>query len=180
MTMRMAIATVFLMTPHVLRADGGKVVSSQRQDDLLITVFLAPTPVRAGTVDISVLVQDVEAGRIVEPRRVLVRRRPAHRNEPPITRQATHEAATNKLLTAATIELPTPGEWDISVLVTTDDGAHESAFLVTAAEPLPRLVELAGWLLWPLLPIGLFLLREARRLRTRPAINATEAERDGG
>ena len=160
------IAAAILMTPAVLRADGGKVVSSERQGDLQITVFLAPTPPRAGTLDVSVLTQSAETGEIVEPRRVLVRFQPAGSKEPPLTRRATREQATNKLLRAAAIELPHAGAWELTVEVQTVDGeSHRSGFVVTAGKPLPRLFELGGWLLWPLVPVGLFLVREARRMR---------------
>ena len=162
------IAAAILMTPSVLYADGGKVVSSERQGDLQITVFLAPTPPRAGKVDISVLTQSAETGEIVEPRRVLVRFKPAQSREPPITRRATREQATNKLLRSATIELEHAGAWQLTVEVQTSDGeSHRSEFVVTAGKPLPRLFELAGWLLWPFVPVGLFLIREARRMRPR-------------
>ena len=39
------------------RADGGTIRLSESRDDLQITVFTSPTPVREGEVDVSVLVQ---------------------------------------------------------------------------------------------------------------------------
>ena len=44
------------------RGDGGTVRLSRCEGGLRITVFTAPTPFRAGPVDISVLVQDAVTG----------------------------------------------------------------------------------------------------------------------
>src|SRR6202162_2952447 len=45
----------------VASADGGAVRYSERHDDRLITVFTDPTPLRAGIVDVSVLIQDANS-----------------------------------------------------------------------------------------------------------------------
>src|SRR5260370_24925363 len=69
MTLR-SILCVFLLSPcHLVtlspcqaRADGGTVRLSEQKGSYRITVFTAPTLVRAGPVDISVLVQDADTG----------------------------------------------------------------------------------------------------------------------
>ena len=86
-----------------------------------ITVFTAPTPFRAGPVDISVLVQDASTGDPLTQVRVTVRM-----TKPgglALEYPATTEAATNKLFHAAQFELPEPGRWEMQVQV---EGLHGS------------------------------------------------------
>jgi hypothetical protein len=53
----------------VALADGGRVVVVERQGDYRISVFTSPEPLRAGPIDISVLLQDAETGQpIVMPK----------------------------------------------------------------------------------------------------------------
>jgi len=134
--------------------DGGAVRISARKGGYRITVFTSPTPFRAGPVDISVLVQDAATGEPVRQARVTVHL--LKRGQAPLARPATHEAATNKLLHAAKIELPEPGRWKLEVHV---EGLHRRAVLscdLEAAEPLPRWLELWPWICWPALAIALF------------------------
>jgi hypothetical protein len=74
-----------------------------------------------------------------------------------ITRAATNEAATNKMMRAAEIEL-TPGKWHLAVFV--DDSAKRSpiGFDVDVAEPIAPWVETGLWIGWPFAAIGLFLI----------------------
>ena len=91
--------------------DGGMVRLSAKKRGYLITVFTAPTPFRAGPVDISVLVQDALTGEPTDPRpRVTVRM--TKPGQLALEYPATTEAATNKLLHAAQFELPDAGRWD--------------------------------------------------------------------
>ena len=54
-------------------ADGGSLRLSEKKGGYQITVFTAPTPFRAGPVDISVLVQDALTGDPMPQARVTVR-----------------------------------------------------------------------------------------------------------
>ena len=87
-----------------------------------ITVFTAPTPFRAGPVDISALVQDASTGDPLTQVRVTVRM--TKPGGPALEYPATTEAATNKLFHAAQFELPEPGRWDMQVQV---EGLHGAA-----------------------------------------------------
>jgi len=147
------------------RGDGGVVRVSAKKGAYLITVFTSPTPLRAGPVDISVLVQDAVTGEPLPEARVLVRL--TQPGQPELEYPATTEAATNKLLQAAQFELTASGNWDLEVQV---EGSHGSAMLgcaLEAAEPLPRWVELWPWICWPALAVAIFgihrLLAQKRR-----------------
>jgi hypothetical protein len=140
-------------------ADGGSVWLSTTKSGYRLTIFTAPTPLRAGPVDISVLAQDGSTGEPLLDARVTVR---LHRpGEPALEYPATTEAATNKLLYAAQFELPAPGRWDMEVHFV---GRHGSAVVggeLEAAEPLPRWLELWPWIGWPGLAVALFGIHQA-------------------
>jgi hypothetical protein len=149
-----------------VRGDGGTVRLRERKGPYEISVFTAPTPLRAGAVDISVLVQDAGSGDPVPEARVTVSlaARPGRHGQ---KQQATTEAATNKLLRAALFEIPRAGWWDVEVTIaggrSEGRGEEKVHFAVEAAEPLPRWVAFWPWLIWPVLVIVLFGLR-------RPAV----------
>src|SRR5260370_27143233 len=116
MTLR-SILCVFLLSPcHLVtlspcqaRADGGTVRLSEQQGKYRIAVFTAPTVLRAGPVDVSVLVQDADTGEAASG--VLVSIGVERRGFPDVAfrHRATTEAATNKLFYAAEFDLPEPG-----------------------------------------------------------------------
>jgi hypothetical protein len=145
------------------RADGGSVRLSERKGGYRITVFSAPSPFRAGPVDISVLVQDAMTGQPLTQARVSVRM--IKIGQPTLENAATQEAATNKLLHAAQFELPAPGRWELEVRVEGSQGSAALACEVEAAERLPRWHSLWPWIGWPAVAIALFCTHElfARR-----------------
>ena len=113
------------MQPSGLRADGGTLRLSERVGGYRVTVFTAPTPLRAGPVDVSVFVQDADTGEPAAGVRVTVQAAPRGRPDGPSARPATAEAATNKLFRSALFELPESGWWEIEATV--DGGARTSA-----------------------------------------------------
>jgi hypothetical protein len=150
------IVSSFILHPSSLaRADGGAVRLRERAGNYQITVFTSPTPFRAGSVDVSVLVQDAATGECVPEARVTVRLT-ARATGQALEYAATSEAATNKLFQAAVFRLPEPGWWDVEVAV---DGRHGPAsvrFAVDAAEPAPRWLDMWPWFGWPAFAVALF------------------------
>jgi len=144
-------------------ADGGSVRLSERKRGYRVTVFTAPSPFRAGPVDISVLVQDAVTGQPLPQARVTVRM--TRIGQPTLEYAATQEVATNKLLHAAQFDLPAPGWWELEVRVEGSRGSAVLACEVEAAERLPRWHSLWPWIAWPALAIALFCTHEllARR-----------------
>lgn len=57
----LSVSAVFLI-PSLAVADGGALRLSEQKDGYRIAAFTTPTPLRAGPVDISVLVQDAATG----------------------------------------------------------------------------------------------------------------------
>ncbi len=163
------LASSFILHPSsFLRADGGTVRLSQRAGGYQVTVFTAPTPLRTGPVDVSVLVQDADTGQALPGAEVTVRVAPAGRGHTATVYPATTEAATNKLLRAALFELPEAGRWELEVAVQGPLGPARVRCEVEAAEPAPRWPEFWPWAAWPVLVILLFgvhqlLVRRAAR-----------------
>jgi len=134
--------------------DGGTIRLSEKRNGFLITVFTAPAPLRAGPVDISVLVQDALTGEPAPQTRVTARM--TKPGQLALEYAATREAATNKLLHAAQFELPEPGRWQLEVQVEGVHGLAVTGCELEAAAPLPRWGEMWLWISWPVLAIGLF------------------------
>jgi hypothetical protein len=124
-----------------------------------ISVFTSPTPCRVGTVDVSVMVQDVKTGGVLSETRVALIAAPRDRPSGARRYQASAAAATNKLLQAALIEIPSPGPWKIDVEVEGPQGAASVQCPIEVAPALPKWEALWGWIAWPGVVIALFALR---------------------
>jgi hypothetical protein len=128
----------------VALADGGRVVLIERHGGYRISVFTSPDPLRAGPIDISVLLQDAETGNAISNAQVNVSLTPSGGSSRTIRAVATNDAATNKLLRAALVELPEAGLWDVEIACLAAHGPARVQFKIDAA---PRS---AGWLnVWP-------------------------------
>jgi len=138
--------------------DGGTVCLSGQEGGYRITVFTAPTPFRAGPVDISVLVQDALAEVPVSQTHVTIRL--AQPGLPSLEYRATQEAATNKLLRAAQFELPAPGRWRMEVQVEGSGGRAVVSGELDAAEAVPRWRAMWPWFCWPALAVALFSMHQ--------------------
>jgi len=104
---------------------------------------------RAGPVDISVLVQDREDGQPVLDSEVSVwLRRDGGRT---VGEQATRAVAQNKLLYCTAVHLPEAGQWVLEVTVTQGEDSASVRGQVSAASPRPFV--LAYWRSLPLPPI---------------------------
>jgi hypothetical protein len=152
------------------RADGGTVRLAERVGSYQVTVFTSPQYLRAGPVDISVLVQEPATGAPIRDAVVRVEVSALGRSGPTITSLATYEAATNKLYQAAKFDLPESGQWEVRVQIDGVHGPAETSFPVDAAEPLPRWLDLWFWIALPVVPIVLF---GANEILTRRRVRAS-------
>ncbi len=152
------------------RGDGGTVRLSRCESGLQITVFTAPTPVRAGPIDISVFVQDATTGEPIPEARVIVQLTPRDQLGPPMSRAATSDAATNKLLKAAVFELPEPGRWKVALAIQRGQGDAHVHFELEAVGRAPQWPVMWPWIGCPAPVILLFSIhqllvwRKSRRL----------------
>ncbi len=161
------LAIVLAAMPGQVMADGGDVRLSTVLEGRRITAFTSPSPLRAGNVDVSVLVQDAATGALQDDLAATVKAFPIGSDLAPIEVLAAHEAATNKLLRSARFELPSAGRWRMEVVISDRGNKSCAAFDVVAAEPLPPWDALWMWIASPVIPIALYTLGEVRRQRRR-------------
>lgn len=167
---RLIAACVLLLWLCVgfVRGDGGTVRLSERQGPYQVTVFTSPAPLRAGPVDVSVLVLDPATQKPVADVAILIRGELEGQPGTDFEQPATASSATNKLLQSAQFELPAAGTWQMEVVVSGPRGEARSRFTAEALGPVPRWIELMPWIVWPLGVVLLFgihqwLLRKARQ-----------------
>lgn len=163
------LALMFVMFVPSVRADGGTVRLSVRENGYRITVFTSPTPLRVGPVDVSVLVQDADRGEPMRDVAVLVRLTPIDPTGPVLEQSASREAATNKLYQAALFELPTAGagRWQVEIQVEGEQGLAQGRFEMEVGESLPRWATMWLWIAWPVVAVMLFSVHQV--LTRRPA-----------
>jgi hypothetical protein len=173
MTCLLLVSFSILRSSSSLRADGGTVRLSEQQGNYRITVFTAPTPLRAGPVDISVFVQEAATAEPVSEVRVTVKAVRRGSLGAPIRHAATAEDATNKLYRAAIFNLPEPGWYALEVSIDGALGEARACFELEAAEPLPPWLVMWPWVGWPVVAILLFGVHQLLvRRRLRPAVDA--------
>ena len=158
------------------RADGGAVLAEQTSGPCRITLFGSPAPLRAGPADLSVFIQNTETGEAVLSPKVAIQIQAASPGLgeawlPPCcsmktgarTVPATHDAAQNKLLYAASVILPASGSHKI--LVRLDDTDALSASVEVAAA-LPPAAHYWSYLALPPLLVAGFALNQRLRRRS--------------
>jgi hypothetical protein len=166
-TVSSLLLSSFILHPSsLLLADGGTVRLSERQGNYQITVLTSPTPLRAGPIDVSVLLQNADTHELVSDGQVTIKA--TRRGHPgSISRVATAEAATNKLFRAANFDLPKSGWWEAKVSIDGPLGNADIRVEMHAAEPLPAWLTMWPWFGWPALAIFLYgvheILIKARR-----------------
>jgi hypothetical protein len=148
------------LAPSFAWADGGTVRCSELQGGRRVTVFTAPPTLRAGLVDVSVLVQDAESGTPLLDVPICVTAYPVDQPERRTSMPATALAATNQLLRAASMHFSEPGWWRVEVVVQGPAPPQAIGFDVEVADAPPPWLDLSLWIGWPLLAIGLFAVHQ--------------------
>ncbi len=157
-----AVALAVLVSAPTARGDGGLMRLSQAAGPFEITLFTAPTPLRAGRVDVSVLVQADRAPVLDAEVQVALRAPGLER-----TAAATRAAATNKLLYAALLDVPEPGRWTLEARVRAGERAATVSCEVDVAPPLPPLLAFWPYVAFPAVAIALFALHQWLTRRPR-------------
>jgi len=129
-----------------------------------MTVFTAADRIVAGPVDVSILVQDRADGAPILDGRVTLELPPAA-----AVVTATHNAATNKLLYGAWLDVP-PGRSDIRVSVERGDDIVSVDVPVSAGPATTRLARYWPHLLVPPIAILLLVLHERLASVRRSAV----------
>ena len=155
-----AIGQLILLAAGVARGDAGTMRLSQSAGPFQITLFTAPTPLRVGRADVSVMVLAGDERSPVLDADVQVTLRGTDVAGPEQTAMATHAAATNKLLYAAALDVPTAGRWTLTARV--HAGAHTAAVAceVDVAPPQAHVLTFWPYLVLPAVGIALFALHQ--------------------
>jgi len=158
---------IVLLSPILAWGDGGTLRFSKKCDGYRITLFTAPTALRAGIVDFSVLVQSTDSESALLDLPVTVEVYPANEPRQRTKRLATNAAATNKLFRAVQLELPQPGQWHVEVSIEAPNRLVRVDTDLEVGPAPPSWIELAPWICWPAAVIALFAIHQwlARRRR---------------
>jgi len=166
-----SIAVLFLLTVVSVWADGGTVLTHQTVNGLDITVFAAPVPLRAGPVDVSVLVQRSGQTRAMLDASVEVAWSSVGADSPDwlppcctmqgsARLQATQGHSQNKMLYSAIIAVRNAGPSELVVRVQQAGREALIACPITAGPPCPPWLAYWPFLAFPPVGIALFALRE--------------------
>ena len=158
-----ALLAALLLAPITASADGGVVRVRQASGPFVITIFTASDPLRAGPIDVSVLVQDGSSGDPILDAAVDLALQPLDSDSPRLLARARHEQATNKLLQAAIVTIPASGPWALRVEVRRRRDAATATTELRVGPPVPRLAAIWPYLLLPPFAIAVFALHQARR-----------------
>jgi hypothetical protein len=159
------LALAVLAHAAATRADGGAVRARADRGSMTITLFTAPTPLRAGDADVSVLVQDRASGSVLLDAAVTLGLEPpdgtATGQIVPLDRQATR----NQLLQAATVHLTATGRHRLIATVQRGAERVEVVAEVDVAAAPPALLALWPYLALPPVVVGIFLVQQLLRRR---------------
>jgi hypothetical protein len=162
-----ALAVVLPSSPTI--ADGGTVRLMQAAGPFTITLFTTPAALGVGLADVSVLVQSRASSAALLDARVSITTVPPPASRAlPVTVEATHAAATNKLLYAATVAMPVPGSWTVRVAVSDGGEPAEVSCELPVAPAAAELARIWPYLAIPPLAVALFALHQWLAARRRP------------
>lgn len=150
--------TIVLCLAGLAHADGGTVQSSQLVGGYRVTIFTSPNPLRQGPVDLSVWVQEAASGQSLPEASVGIELLSADGIS--LRAAATREAATNKLLRAAILDVPKPGLWQVRANVSGHLGEVRLACPISVGPPMPKWRSMWMWYSWPAAFVALFVWRQ--------------------
>ncbi len=119
-------------------ADGGTVLFRKAAGDFDVTVFSKSEALRAGVNDLSVMVQRADHSTVMDANVLLHLTLKQPTGEIlRLTSIANHKNATNKLLYAATVNIPATGSWKVEAEVTADKKTETAGGEIQVLAPLP-------------------------------------------
>jgi hypothetical protein len=154
-----------LLVATAAHGDGGLLRASEAAGPLVVSIFTAPTPLRVGPADVSIMVQATDDHSAVLDAEVQV---VLHGPGVERTATATRAAATNKLLYAALLDLPAPGHWTLAAEVRAGARRAHVSCEVDVAPALPPALAFWPYLALPGLAIALFALHQWLQRSHRP------------
>jgi hypothetical protein len=157
-----AVAIV-LLAAAIAGADGGTMRVHQAMGPLVVSAFTAPQPPDVGPLDVSVLVQRADGSPVLDAE-VGVELTSLDGGTT-IARNATHAAASNKLMYVAVADMPAPGAWRLDVTVRSTAARGVLSTTIPVGAPTPRVRALWPYLALP--PVGMLVFALHQRLAAR-------------
>jgi hypothetical protein len=168
---RIGIVAGLCLAARILLADGGIVQFQKQAGPFFVTVFSAPVPLRAGSADLSVMVQNAnDRSEVLDCDVTLALSRPGDRD---IQAHATRAQATNKLLYVAPIVFPSAGSWHLTVEIKRSGDTVRVNGELTILPELPPLI--AHWPYFALVPVAVTLFGLNQWLKARRTIRNPQA-----
>ncbi len=109
--------------------------ASQTTGPFVVSVFALPGELDAGRSEFSVLVQDRDSLQVMQDAQVELQAKQVGTSQSTARVQASSDASANKLLQAADVELPSEGDWMLSVRVAHDGQSSELALPLRVVKP---------------------------------------------
>lgn len=168
--MNLRLLWLTIMLSNMGLADGGTVLFHKPAGDFDVTVFSKSEALRAGDNDLSVMIQRLD-NTLVMDATVLLRleRAQAGGEIVRLTGIATHAKATNKTLYAATVNIPSTGQWRLEADVTSGGKNSAATGQINVLPPQPPMQNYWPFVaMVPLLGIAFIINRKLReRFRAR-------------
>jgi hypothetical protein len=171
-----AFFAISLLSAVCCHADGGAIIARETVNGLRVTVLVSPVPLRAGPVDVSVLVQEGE--RTVLDAAVEVAWRSSADSPPewlpPCCTmdsgagriRAARAHSNNKFLYSAIVPIRSAGSSELVINVSHGDRAALVPCPIEVGRALPRALAFWPWLVFPPIAIAGFALHQ-RLVRSR-------------
>jgi hypothetical protein len=166
------IGLIALGLEALVWADGGLLRARQVAGAFTVSIFTAPEPLRAGPLEVSVLVQSI-GGAVATDAVVDILLESAARPGEQWRARATRAAAANTLMSAAVVDLPAAGEWTLTVSVRANGHAATVRCLLPVAPASSRASLIWPWLLAPPAGVALFALHQTLKHRRAQTPRAT-------
>jgi hypothetical protein len=166
---RLILVVTLIAAPSLLWADGGTLILHERSGALNISVFAAPSPLRAGPADFSLLIQNAETQDVLLDGEVELNLSKAGAED--IRATPTPGKATNRLLYAATVSIPEAGEWKLALRCRVGGQETKLGGSIAILPPEPPL--LTYWPYFLLVPVAvcLFFLNQVLK-RKRQSVKS--------
>jgi hypothetical protein len=148
---------------QIAQADGGVVIFQRASPPFTITLFSTEMPLRPGTADLSVLLEQPDGHSPILDAQVFMEFE--HEAGMFIRAEATRNQARNKLLYCSLINLPAAGHWKVRLHVSRGDSTTVVLSDLVVAAPQP--VFLSHWELIAVPPIIIILFILNQWLRRR-------------
>ena len=174
-----ALWLLLLLVPHLAFADGGAILTRQTINDLDVTVFAAPLPLRAGPVDVSVLVQDAKTTKPLLDAQVEIAWSPSDSSSPawmpPCCSMdqstdripATRAHSQNKLIYSSLVPIKSSGPSELIIRVKSGDREALLSTDVTVGPPRSPALAYWPWLAFPPFAIAGFAVHQHLSRRRR-------------